>query len=224
MKKTLMAFLAIFLLAGCAQKRDFSFGLAHISQLNSKYNTSMSTYPNNTEQIKLMLSEFSELKGLRLDTGQEPFGYLVKYRMLNLEAEELLIKGNKYGDFGTTKFGFGCKQSPIVIESAQLRNRSAMVGFEAVSLLREFISKYPEEAKSAGLSEKDALFLNATFYLAYSEAKKDSSTISRLCQKSRVLELYQEEFRKKTDYSEDYINNLNYETATAIWKKLRGFE
>src|SRR3989344_785955 len=219
--KKIILLISLLIIAGCAQQKDFSYGLGEIGKINSKYNTTISSYPASQEQINSMLSDFSAIASLELETGKESFEYVIKFRTLNLEAEKFIISSNKYGDAGTTKHGFGCKQRPLIIESAMLRNSSALKGFEATSLLNQFIAEYPADANTAGLSSKDVLFLNATFYQIYNDAEKDSNVINNFCPKSRVLELYQEEFRKSTDYSEDYITNLDYETAAIIWKKLR---
>ena len=174
------------------------------------------------QQISLMLNDLKELKKLQLETGQESFNYIVDYRKLNLEAEKLYIESQKYGGAGTTRDGFGCKSRPLIIESVSLRNKSALKGFEAAGLLNEFVDKYPEEAKSAKFSFKNVLFLNASFYEISKEARRDSSVINNFCPKNVTLELYQEEFRKKTNMSEDSINKLTYEEAAKIWKKIRG--
>jgi len=217
--------LVIFLLAaGCSQAQDFGYGMSRINSVNSKYNATMETYPDSVNDINLMLDKLKELKSLKLSSGQGPFGYIIDYRILNLEAEKLFIDGQKYGGSGTTKDGFGCKQRPLIIESVSLRNSSALKGFEAVELLNMIILKYPEESKSAGLSQKNALFLNATYYRVYEEARKDSGTINSLCKEARVLELYKGEFRKSKILSEDYINNLDYGEAVKIWKESRGIE
>src|SRR3989338_9855401 len=220
-KKTLLLIVLLFI-AGCAQAKDLDYGVKQVTNLNSRYNTTMETYPKSIGQIDLMLDDFAELKKLQLETGQESFNYLVDYRVLNLEAEKLYIQGQKYGSAGTTKDGFGCKSRPLIIESVSLRNSSALKGFEAAGLLNEFVGKYPEESKSAGLSFKNVLFLNATFYEISKDARRDSNVINNFCPKNVTLELYQEEFRKKTNMSEDFINKLSYEEAVPIWKKVRG--
>jgi len=214
--------LTLVIIAGCTQANDFAFGLKQINKANSKYNTTMETYPKSIRQIDSMLNEFLELKKLQLETGQKPFNYLTDYKILNLEAEKLYIQGQKYGTTGTTKDGFGCKSRPLIIESASLRNMSALKGFEAVDLLREFVGKYPKEAALVSLSGKNALFLNATFYEISRNARTDSNTINRFCPANETLELYQQEFRKKTNLSEDFIINLTYEEAVPIWKEIRG--
>lgn len=209
---------------GCGKPQDFTYGLNQVNELNSKYETSMETYPKSISKINSMTEDFQKLKGMKLARGQEPFNYIVDYRILNLEAEKLYIESQKYGLDGTTKDGFGCKQRPLILESAALRNSSAFKGFEAVDLVREFVSKYPEEAASAELSLKNALFLNATFYQIYGDARSDSSTISRFCPKNVTLEVYRQEFRKKTNLSEDFINALTYEEAVNLHKQIIGVE
>lgn len=215
-----MAFIAGIL--GCTQGKDFGYGVKQINALNSEYNTTMETYPKHLKQIDSMGNDLNELRKIKLDAGQEPFNYIIDYRLLNLEAEKLFILGQKYGNSGTTKYGFGCKSRPLIIESASLRNMSALKGFEAVNLLREFIAKHPKESKLVSLSEKNALFSNATFYEIAREARSDSGVINHFCPKNVTLELYRQEFRKKTNFSEDYIGNLTYDGAANIWKGIRG--
>lgn len=221
MKKIFWVLALIFIL-GCTQTKDFSYGVKQLNKINAKYNTTMETYPRTIPQIALMLNDLNELKKTSLETGQEPFDYVINYRLLNLEAEKLYIESQKYGGTGTTKNGFGCKSRPLIIESVFLRNNSALKSFEAVDLLREFIRKYPKEANSVGLSEKNALFLNATFYQVSTDAKRDSNVINNFCPQNVTLELYKEEFRKKASISDDLLENLSYEQAVPIWKKIRG--
>ncbi len=221
--KKIILIIALLLIAGCIQEKDFGYGVKQITKLNSKYNTTMETYPKTIAQIDSMLHDLGELKKIQLKRGNEPFNYVIDYRLLNLEAETLYISGQKYGSAGTTKDGFGCKSRPLIIESALLRNSSALKGFEAVDLLNEFASKYPEEAKLAGLSFKNALFLNATFYQVANDARRDSSTINHFCQANETLVLYKKEIKSKTNLSKEFVDNLSYEEAVPIWKKIRGF-
>ncbi len=221
LKKKILTIVLLIFIASCTQIKDFKYGLKEIRKVNFDYNTTMETYPNTIQQIDLMLNDFAELKKTELINGQEPFTYVIGYRMLNLEAEKLYIESQKYGRSGTTKYGFGCKSRPLIIESSSLRNSSALKGFEAVELLREFIDEYPEEAKLANLSEKNALFLNATFYQVSRDARRDGSLINNLCPKNSTLEIYKEEFKKKTNLSEEDLSELTYEEAVDIWKKLR---
>ncbi len=218
--KKFFLILALIFIVSCAQTKDFNYGVKQIDKINSKYNTTMETYPKHLKQIESMSNDFKELKKLKLETGQEPFAYVIDYRLVNLEVEKLFILGQKYGDSGFTKNGFGCKSRPLVIESAALRNSSAIKGFQAVELLREFINKYPKEGNSVGLSAKNALFLNATFYQISEDAHGDSNVINYFCPRNESLESYQRQFRKETNLSEDFINNLTYEQAVPIWKNL----
>ena len=220
MKKIVLLY-ALLLIAGCVQTKGFSFGLEKINSLNFQYNTTMETYPKTIKQINSMIDGYNELKKLQLENGQEPFDYIVDYRILNLEADKLYIQGQKYGNSGTTKFGFGCKTRPLIIESVVLRNMSAQKGFGAVGLLRDFAEKYPKEAGEAGLGQKNALFLNATFYEIARNARSDSNTINHFCPSNVTLVLYKEEFRKRTNLSEDVIINLTYEKAVPLWKLVR---
>lgn len=222
LKKILLAMI-LLLIAGCAQLKDFKYGIKQVNGVNSRYGTNMETYPNSIPKIDSMINDFQELKKTQLESGQEPFAYVIDYRILNLEAEKLFIEGQKYGSAGTTKGGFGCKTRPLILESAHLRNSSALKGFEAVELLREFIGRYPKEAALANLSLKNALFSNAAFYQISRDAGGDSSTINRFCPQNETFKLYKEEFRKKTNLSEESINSLSYEEAVKIWKGLRGF-
>lgn len=223
MLKKILLILILLLIAGCAQVKDFKYGVKQINGVNSKHGTNRETYPDSVQQIDSMINDFQELKKTNLEKGRGPFTYVIDYRILNLEAEKLFIEGQKYGSAGTTKDGFGCKTRPLILESVHLRNSSALKGFEAVELLREFIGKYPKEAALANLSLKNALFLNATFYQISRDARGDSNTINRFCPKNETLNLYKDEFRKKTNLSEDYINRLSYEEAAKIWKDIRGF-
>ncbi|MBS3096605.1 hypothetical protein J4480_04150 [Candidatus Woesearchaeota archaeon] len=220
MKRILLV--ALIFIIGCAQTNDFGYGAKQINLINSKYNTTMETYPGSIIQIDLMLNDYQELKKIQLQAGQEQFNYLIDYRTLNLEAEKLYIRGQKYGLSGTTKEGFGCKSRPLILESVFFRNSSALKGFEAVDLVRQFVNKYPEDAKSAGLSAKNALFLNATFYEISREARADSNIINRFCPQNVTLELYQQEIRKKTNITEDIIMGMSYDEAVKLWKLIRG--
>lgn len=219
--KKIFFLIAVVFILGCTQAKDFNFGIKKINFLNSQYNTTMETYPKTIKGINQMTDDYKELKSLQLESGQEAFNYMIDYRLLNLEAEKLFMQGQKYGNSGTTKYGFGCKQRPLVIESVSFRNMSANKAFEAVGLLREFVAKYPTEADKAELSNKNALFLNATFYEIARNARSDSNTINHFCPANVTLVLYKEEFRKRTNLSEGEISNLSYEEAVPIWKIIR---
>lgn len=193
-----------------------------LNGINNKFQTTMDTYPGNAGQIGLMINDLNELKKISLSRQQETFNYAIDYRLLNLEAEKLYIESQSYHPGNLKKTGFGCKTRPLVIQSVQLRNESSSKAFRAVSLLREFVAKYPDEAGMANLSDKNALFLNATFYEIQRIAISDSNIINRFCPANETLELYKEEFRKKTNLSEDFISNITYDKAVILWKEIRG--
>lgn len=223
MLKKILFILFLVLVSGCSQAKNFSYGLGKINEINSKYSTTMETYPEDSKDVMLMINDFTELRKVGLSSGQEQFNIIIEYRLLNLEAEEFYrIDAKKYGDMGTTKTGFGCSLRPLITESVALRNASAQKGFEAASLLKNFIEKYPKEANLAGFSLKNILFLNASFFQIHSDAEKDSSIINNFCPENTTLEIYRQQFLKSTNHSKDYINNLTYEQAVLIWKDLRG--
>lgn len=220
----IFSLIVMLFITSCAKSKDFNYGLAQINALDSKYNTSIESYPKNIKDINQMLNDFSQLKAEQLSSGKEQFNYVIDYRVLNLEAEKLYIQSQRYGDLGTTRKGFGCKLRPIITESVSLRNQSALKGFEAVNSLREFASKYLSESNLTGLSEKNALFLNATFYQISKDASRDSGIINYFCPENVTLEIYKQQFKKEGDLSEDKIKNLTYDEAVSLWKKGRGIQ
>ena len=222
--KILTSIIFLLLAAGCAPRTDFSSGIAELEKINGKHNATMDTFPHSLGGMGAIISEVKQLKGMKLGSGQEQFDFAVDFRIKLLEAEKLFINGSSFGDSGTTVDGFSCKQRPVILESAGLRNRSAIKGFEAVSILSEFTSKYPAESAQLGLDRKRAFFLNASFFKIDQDASKDSRAINQFCPESRVLELFREDIRKKTNLSADYINNMGYTEALEAWKKLRGSE
>ena len=225
MEKKSKIFLLVFLLliAGCTEVKDFKYGVDKLSSINSKYKTNMETYPSDLNNINLMIDELTALKNVNLDKEQEQFNALINYRLLNLEAEQLYaLNVLKYGNTGTTKKGFGCKGRPFIIESVKLRNSSALNGFDAVDVLKLFVEKYPSNAKSVNLSNKNALFLNAAFYQVSQDAVFDSNVINYFCPENITLSLYQKELMQNSNLSKDYINSLTYENAVKEWKNFRG--
>lgn len=224
MKKIFLIIMLLFI-SSCSATRDFSYGLKQIEDANSKYNTTMETYPNDIKSIDLMTNDLNGLKNIKLGKDQEQFNFIINYRLLNLESERsYIIDASKYGNLGTTKNGFGCSLRPIVIESVALRNISALKGFEAVNILKDFIGKYPEEAKSANLSLKNVLFSNATFYAIYSDMQQDNNVINYFCPENVTLGIYRQQLAKYTNLSEGYINNLTYDEALKIWRELEGID
>ena len=228
-KKLLLIFLVAITLVGCTGQKNFEYGLGKLNAVNSKYNTTIYTYPRNYNDTILMLAEVNELKGIKLDSGQKAFDDLLKYRGLNLQAEKLFLEGQKFGASGFTKDGFGCKERPLIIESVALRNQSALKGFGSYGLANSIIEEYPYEANLAGLSPQKLLITNVTFTVVYKDARKDSSIINNFCPQNVTLDIYKQSLRKQAsaqilNLSEDYINNLSYGDAVKIYKQSRGFE
>jgi len=223
LKKILLVVL-LCLLAGCAKSKDFSYGLGQMDAVNSKYNITYSSYPADVNQIDVIINSYKGLKSLKLDTGREAFDEFVDYQLLTFESDKQFVNGLKYGDAGTTKYGFGCKIRPLIIETVKFKNESATKGFEAITKLKDFVDKYPQNSKLTNLSQKDVMFLNASFYELSKDANRDSETINYFCPENITLEIYKSGFKKTENLSDEYINGLNYEQAVKLWKKIEGFE
>lgn len=191
----------VIALAGCAalQKKDLSYGIGQINKLNAKYGVTMASSPDTMEKIGSFVDELNELKKNKIESGQEPFDALIEFRIHNLEADRYFMENKlKYGERGTTINGFGCKGRHRILNSSGIRIMSASEGFKAVERAYELIEKYPEESKIAGLSMKDALFLNATFYEIDRQAKRDQRLIENFCPEETYQEIIrQEELKKK---------------------------
>ncbi len=214
--------MAVFIVA-CAPGKDFEQGVLNLNEINSKYGTTMETYPDTVEKMSAMIDEMSKLKSSGLNAGSKPFSYVLNYRILNLEAEKLYSESQKYGTVGSTASGFSCKPRPLILESADLRQKSALKAFEAVDVIRKIVNEYPKEASSLGFSEKNALFLNATFYEIEKQAKKDISLMNNLCTENKTLEFYRQEFKSKKLMSNEEIEKITYSDAVIAWKKERGY-
>lgn len=221
MKKVSLVISLIFvvLASGCAQTKDFSYGLEQMNDINSKYNATFNSYPGDVDKIDLIVNSYKELKKLKLDNDREAFNLFLDYQILNFRSNRDFVNSLKYGDVGTTRGGFVCKSRPIIIETVGFKNASAIRGFEAVGNLKNFIDNYPEKAKLLNLSRKNVIFLNATYYELSKDANSDSDTINEFCPENLALEKYREWFMKNTNLSDDYINKMDYNTAVSIWKK-----
>ena len=200
MKKYIALAILVFIAAGCVAqpKKDFSYGLEEVSRLNQKYEVDMSRSPDSVEKIDSFIAELEELGKTEFESGGEAFKSLVEYRLHNLQADRYFIENKmKYGERGTTIKGFGCKGRHRIINSSSLRMMSASEGFKAVEDVYRLVENYPEESKTAGLSRKDALFLNATFYEIDNQAKRDNRTIEKFCTEEVYQQLMKEEEMKK---------------------------
>ena len=195
--------LSIFILASCSEKHNFEYGLKRINKLNSKYNSTMDTYPFTIDVLKKLAAELGDLRYLKLEAGQEAFDNILDYRLHNTAANMLYIESQKYGLVGTTKEGFGCKSRPIIIESSGLRNESAKEGFKAVDNLNILLDKFPEESAKANLTRKGSLFLNVTYVVLFNDANKDRRIIDHFCPENVTLELLKQELLKNKESGEN---------------------
>ena len=223
MEKIILSIL-LLLIAGCAQSKDFSYGLKQIDLVNSGYNITSDSYPGDANQINSAIGAYQKLKNIKLDKDQEAFAVFLDYQLLSLESDMQFVNSLKYGDAGTTKKGFGCKMRPLIIETVKSKNDSALKGFEAAGRLNEFIDLYPEKSKLVNLSRKNVVFLNASFYEMSKDADSDSSTINGFCPENITLEIYRQQFTKDKILSDEYINGLNYKEAVKLWKQIEGIE
>ena len=223
MKKMILLIL-LLLIAGCAQPKDFSYGLKQIELISSKYKITPDSYPGDAGVMSSAVAEYKNLKNIKLDKDQEAFDDFLDYRVLSLESDIQFVNSLKYGDFGTTKKGFGCKMRPLIIETAKFKNDSAAKGIEAAGRLKKFMDRYPEKLKLVNISQKNIIFMNATFYELSKDSAIDSSAIESFCPKNTTLGIYRQQFRKETNLSDEYINNLDYENAVNLWKKMMEIE
>ena len=219
MNKIIFIILIIFLF-GCSQNADSGI-IQKINEVNDKYGTTMESFPASVEMVDDMLKDFKSIKEM---DPYSKFDDLLDFRIKTLEAGKLYLKGTRYGNMGTTSQGFGCKSRAIIIESANLRNQSSQISFEAVNILLQVLKDDPEIAEQFSLTGKTALLQNATAYSLFETARKDIKTMNNLCPQNKTLELYKEELRAKMDLGDEYINKLEYDEAALLWRQLRGYE
>ena len=62
-----------------------------------------------------------------------------------------------------------------------IRDSSAKKGFEALDVLQSFVDEFPNKAESAGLTQKDILFLNAAYQQVGELAASDTKKIRSRC-------------------------------------------
>ena len=221
MKKIILVLMVLSVfLAGCSSIA-YEQGIAKITEINEKNSATMDSFPADKKIVESMISELTSLKGLKVDK-QEQFDLALKYRILSLESGKFLLDAASFGSVGITGDGFSCKPKPIIVEASNFRIEGAKKGYEAVSVLKEFLDKYPDDAQKLGLSSKTAVFQNATAFQVEEQGIKDAKTIERFCPNERVLELYKEEFKSKNVMSEEDINSITYEDAAKKWREIRG--
>lgn len=183
MNKTIIVVLILGLVVvyGCASSQmTFEKGVKKINELDKKYGSGLKSPPNSTDGITGLAAELNDFKAANQNIP-EPLKYLVDFRIKFLEAEKLNAEGWQWGKASTTEFGFGCKGYDRILQSSNLRNQSAQKGYEAVSILQEFVDNYPDEAGSLNISQKDVLILKTKYFQVEEKAARDARIIRSLC-------------------------------------------
>jgi len=189
--------LVLLLLAGCsAEITSFEKGAREMKKVNEKYGVDFKAFPAEIEKAVLMRNDLKVIKG-KSSNAPEPFNLFFDYRMKTLESTIIHLEAWKHGDKASVRDGFGCKSLPIVFNSSILRNASAQRGYEALEVLQEFIDKYPEEAASINITQRDVVFSNAFYYEVEKEAGRDKRIIEHFCGHKYDLETLEmkEEFK-----------------------------
>ena len=185
MKKLVLLCLLVMasLLLGCTQPgaMDFRDGVKKLEQFDKDYNSSVKTPPASAAGIDGLRAQLVGFKAA--NKLSDPLNSLVDFRIVLLEAERLNAEGWQWGKGSTTDYGFGCKGYIRIKESSRLRNASAQRGYESVDMLEKFIEEFPDESKIAGLTQKDALALNAMYFQIEEKASKDARLVENLCGK-----------------------------------------
>ncbi len=178
----LLSVLLIVIVYGCATSTmAFDNGVKKLNEFDKQFGATMKTPPNSTEGVKGLLAQLVGFRAANADMDKS-LANLLDFRIKSLEAERLHIEGWQWGKGSTTDYGFGCnKGSARVLNSSRIRNASAQKGYEAVEALQLFIESYPEQAESINLTQKDVLFLNATYQQVEEKANKDARVINSLC-------------------------------------------
>lgn len=180
-----LVLVVLMLFVGCVME-IFSFeqGISEMKEINEKHGIDFKGMPAVMGNAVLLRNDLKELQGRSLN-APESFKLFLDYKIKSLEANIIHIEGWKNDRKSTTKYGFGCKSTQIVINSSKLRNFSAQKGYESLEVLKEFIDKYPEEAESISITQKDVLFSNAYYYEVEAEASRDRKIIESLCLKDK---------------------------------------
>lgn len=165
----------------------FDEGVERINEIDKKFGASMKTVPSSAENVWGLIVQLTGFGAVN-ENMPESVAYLLDYRIKGLESEKLYMGGWQWGKASTIDYGFGCKGAERILNSSKLREGSAKKGYEAVNSLQLFVNEFPEEAKSLNLSQKDVIFLNATYYQAETKARSDASIVTKLCIKKEFIE------------------------------------
>lgn len=181
-KKIIFALIfGLAVIYGCASSQlNFKEGAKKITEMEMKYGASVKVPPATTPEIDDLMAQIMGFSvANQLPDSLELF---IEFKLKFLEAEKLNAEGWQWGKGSTTDYGFGCKNGYLrITESARIRNVSAQKGYEAVSILQEFVDTYSKEAKSLNLTQKDVLVLNAVYFQNEEKASRDAKIIKSAC-------------------------------------------
>ncbi len=193
----ILVLLVLLLLIGCSTEiTSFESGAREMKVVNEKYGVDFKTLPAEIEKAVLMRNDLKVIEG-KSSNAPESFKQFFDYRMKTLESTIIHLEAWKHGEKASVRDGFGCKSLPIIFNSSILRNASAQRGYEALEVLQNFIDKYPEEAASINITQRDVVFSNAFYYEVEREAGKDRRIIEHFCGHKYDLETLEmkEEFK-----------------------------
>jgi hypothetical protein len=181
MKLNWLVVVVLLLLGGCTLHIvSFETGIGEMQRIDKKYGVDIRSMPATMGDAVLMRKDLLELRG-RSATAPESFKLFLDYRIKSLESNIVSLEAWKHGNKATTRNGFGCKSLPIVLNSSVLRNFSAQKGYDAIKALQEFVDKYPEEALSINITQRDVVFSNLFYYKVEKEAARDRRVIEYFC-------------------------------------------
>ena len=177
----ILALSILLLIVGCTTGiTSFKSGINKMDKINKKYSIDFKSMPNTIENAVLMRNDLKQITGMSVNVP-ESFTLFLDYRIKSLEGNIIHLEAWKHGMKASTRDGFGCKSLPIIVNSSILRNASAQRGYEAIEVLQEFVDKYPEEALSINITQRDIVFSNFYYYEIEREAKRDRGIIEHFC-------------------------------------------
>jgi hypothetical protein len=159
---------------------SFDGGIKEMDKIDEKYGVDLKNMPATIEDSVLMRKDLKELEQLSFN-APESFKLFLDYRLKSIEANIIHLEAWKEGMLASVRDGFGCKSLPIIVNSSILRNISAHRGYEAVEILQEFVDKYPEEAASINITQRDIVFTNLYYYEMEKEAARDRIIVEHFC-------------------------------------------
>lgn len=177
----LIFFIFVLFIIGCsAEITSFEKGIKEMAKINKKYSVDFKSIPNTMENAVLLRNDLKQISGMGVN-APESFNLFLDYRIKSIESNIIHLEAWKEGMKASTRDGFGCKSLPIVVNSSILRNISAQKGYEAIKVLQEFVDKYPEEALTINITQRDIVFTNLYYYEIEREAKRDRTIIEHFC-------------------------------------------